>query len=91
MILSWPQTNSFIYQVAGFIAQILTVIISIPMVSLVKNTPGVGSFLEVDWLHFTEVFLFWASIHVQAMAFRQAVLSVENGDTLPVRVLYPLA
>ena len=61
------------------------------MVSLVKNTPGVGSFLEVDWLHFTEVFLFWASIHVQAMAFRQAVLSVENGDTLPVRVLYPLA
>lgn len=77
-------------QIAGFVAQIITVLLSIPMVSLVKNTPGVNSFIEVDWLHFTEALIFWASIHVQAISFRQALFSVENGDTLPVRVL-PLA
>lgn len=27
--------------------------------------------------------MFWASIHVQCMSFRQAVLSVEDGKSLP--------
>jgi hypothetical protein len=70
--------------VAGFIAQIATVIIAIPMISVAKNAPGVQSFLEVDWLHFIETIMFWASIHVQCMSFRQAVLSVENNKSLPV-------
>jgi hypothetical protein len=70
--------------VAGFIAQIATVIIAIPMISVAKNAPGVQFFLEVDWLHFIETIMFWASIHVQCMSFRQAVLSVENNKSLPV-------
>ena len=69
---------------AGFIAQIATVIISIPMITIAKNAPGIQSFLEVDWLHFIEAIMFWASIHVQCMSFRQAVLSVENNKSLPV-------
>jgi hypothetical protein len=70
--------------VAGFIAQITTVIIAIPMISVAKNAPGVQSFLEVDWLHFIEAILFWASIHVQCISFRQAVLSIENSKSVPV-------
>ena len=71
-------------QVAGFIAQVATIILSIPMISIVKKAPGVESFLEVDWLHFIEAIMFWASIHVQCMSFRQAVVSIENEDPLPV-------
>ena len=70
-------------QVIGFIAQIFTILVSIPMVKIVTKVPGVHSFLEVDWLHFIETIMFWASTHVQCMSFRQAVLSVENGKSLP--------
>ena len=66
----------------GVVAQIVTVLVAVPTVSIAKNrTP---SFLEVDWLHFIEAALFWASIHVQCMSFRQAVRSAENGESLPV-------
>ncbi|KAL9179405.1 hypothetical protein ACHAXT_008695, partial [Thalassiosira profunda] len=68
---------------AGYVAQIVTVLVAVPMVSIAKNADGIASFLEVDWLHFIEAVLFWASIHVQCMSFRQAVRSVENGESLP--------
>ncbi len=77
-----------INQVVGYTAQIITIILSIPMIAVAKNAPGVQSFLEVDWLHFIETFLFWASIHVQTMSFRQAVLAVERKEPFPVSHLY---
>ncbi|KAL7463721.1 hypothetical protein ACHAXS_004079 [Conticribra weissflogii] len=73
--------------VVGYTAQIITIILSIPMIAVAKNAPGVQSFLEVDWLHFIETFLFWASIHVQTMSFRQAVLAVERKEPLPKSVI----
>lgn len=53
------------------------------MVSIATKAQGIRSYLEVDWLHFIETIMFWASIHVQCMSFRQAVLSVEDGKSLP--------
>lgn len=70
-------------QTAGFIAQIFSTIVSIPMVTIATKAPGIHSFLEVDWLHFIEAVMLWSSIHVQCMSFRQAVLSVEKGKPLP--------
>ncbi|KAL7441333.1 hypothetical protein ACHAXH_005791, partial [Discostella pseudostelligera] len=72
--------------VAGFLAQIFTILVSIPMVAIAIKAQGIHSYLEVDWLHFIESIMFWASIHVQCMSFRQAVLSVENGKSLPESV-----
>lgn len=55
------------------------------MISIVKSSsPDIRSILQVDWLHFIETFLFWASIHVQCISFRDAVGSVERGEDLPV-------
>ena len=70
--------------VVGFFAQIATIIISIPMISIAKRTAGVKSILEIDWLHFIETFLFWSSIHVQCMSFRQSVRAIEKHELLPV-------
>jgi len=68
----------------GFFAQIATIIISIPMISIAKRTAGVNSLLEIDWLHFIEAFMFWSSIHVQCMSFRQSVRAMEKHEPLPV-------
>ncbi len=70
--------------VVGFFSQIVTIIISIPMIEIAKRTVGVTSILEIDWLHFTEAFLFWSSIHVQCMSFRQSVRAIEKDTPLPV-------
>jgi hypothetical protein len=73
----------------GYMSQILTILISIPMISTVKSSSvDIHSILQVDWLHFVESVLFWSSIHVQCMAFREAVESVENGEALPVSTLF---
>ncbi|KAL3779024.1 hypothetical protein HJC23_011463 [Cyclotella cryptica] len=76
--------------VVGYMAQILTILISIPMISIVKSSsPDIHSILQVDWLHFIETVLFWASIHVQCMSFREAVGAVERGDpSLPASALH---
>jgi hypothetical protein len=57
------------------------------MISIVKSSSlDIHSILQVDWLHFIESVLFWASIHVQCMSFREAVEAVERGEpSLPVR------
>jgi len=57
------------------------------MISIVKSSsPDIHSILQVDWLHFIETVLFWASIHVQCMSFREAVGAVGRGEpSLPVR------
>jgi hypothetical protein len=79
-------------QAVGYLAQILTILLSIPMISIVKSSsPDIRSILQVDWLHFMETFLFWASIHVQCISFRDAVGSVERGDGLPVSALTKVA
>ena len=70
--------------VVGFFSQIVTIIISIPMIKIAERTAGVTSILEIDWLHFIEAFLFWSSIHVQCMSFRQSVKAVEKNISLPV-------
>lgn len=70
--------------VVGFFSQIVTIIISIPMIEITKRTEGVTSILEVDWLHFIEAFMFWFSIHVQCMSFRQSVKAMEKNVPLPV-------
>lgn len=70
--------------VTGFFAQIATIILSIPMISIAKRTAGVKSILEIDWLHFIEAFMFWSSIHVQCMSFRQSVRAIEKHEPLPV-------
>lgn len=80
-----PVRQNYWKQVAGFLAQIFTILVSIPMVAIATKAQGIHSYLEVDWLHFIESIMFWASIHVQCVSFRQAVLSVENGNSLPVR------
>ncbi|KAL7521014.1 hypothetical protein ACHAWX_005709 [Stephanocyclus meneghinianus] len=74
----------------GYIAQILTILISIPMISIVKSSsPDIHSILQVDWLHFIESVLFWASIHVQCMSFREVVGNVERGEpSLPASALH---
>ncbi len=54
------------------------------MISIAKNAQDINSFLEIDWLHFVEAALFWASIHVQCMSFRQSVRAIERNDMLPV-------
>lgn len=56
------------------------------MISIAKKAHGIHSYLEIDWLHFIETIMFWASIHVQCMSFRQAVLSLESNKTLPVSI-----
>jgi hypothetical protein len=53
-----------------------------------SSSVAIHSILQVDWLHFVESVLFWSSIHVQCMAFREAVESVENGEALPVSTLF---
>ncbi len=55
------------------------------MIQIATKAQGIHSFIEVDWLHFIETIMFWASIHVQCMSFRQAVRSGENGKSLPVK------
>jgi len=70
--------------VIGFFAQIVTIIVSIPMISISKRTAGVKSILEIDWLHFIESFMFWSSVHVQCMSFRQSVRAMETHEPLPV-------
>mmetsp|Transcript_10334 Transcript_10334/g.15566 ORF Transcript_10334/g.15566 Transcript_10334/m.15566 type:complete len:344 (+) Transcript_10334:33-1064(+) len=73
--------------VVAFFAQIATIIISIPMISIAKRTAGVSSLLEIDWLHFIEAFMFWSSIHVQCMSFRQSVRAMEKHEPLPKSTL----
>ncbi len=70
--------------VIGFFSQIVTIVISIPMIEITKRTVGVTSILEIDWLHFIEAFMFWFSIHVQCMSFRQSVRAMEKNVPLPV-------
>ena len=70
--------------VVGFFSQIVTIVISIPMIEITKRTVGVTSILEIDWLHFIEAFMFWSSIHVQCMSFRQSVRAMEKNVPLPV-------
>ena len=68
----------------GFFSQIATIIISIPMITIAKKAAGVNSILEIDWLHFIEAFLFWSSIHMQCISFRQSVRAIEKHEPLLV-------
>jgi hypothetical protein len=94
LIYTLRQYSASLLQAVGYLAQIFTILISIPMISIAKSSsPDIHSILQVDWLHFIESFMFWASIHVQCISFRDSVGSVEKDEKLPVsctrnRLLY---